>query len=339
MREAIARRVWFGAGFDARLARALLTPFEWLYGGVSVLLGVTRARSAGATPVPTISIGNISVGGTGKTPMAAWVVDQLRQRGAVPAVLMRGYGGDEPLVHSVLNPRVPVYANPRRRDAAAEAIAHGATALVLDDGFQHRQMPRDADIVLVSADQWSDIPVRVLPAGPFRERLTSLRRASLIAVTRKAASLEQAAVVAARIRNAAPGVPVAVVSLAPDALHQWKSEARMAARALSGQRVLAIAGIGAPDAFWAQLRALGATVIPVSFGDHHAYTRDDVTHVMARAAECERVVCTLKDAVKLGSLWPADGPPLWYVSQSVVIESGLMELQTLLDRVVHRTRL
>lgn len=334
MREAMARVVWYGEGYDALLARAMLTPFEWIYGAAVLVDGARRASGAGRTQVPTVSIGNLTVGGTGKTPVAAWFAAQLRARGHAPAVLLRGYGDDEPLVHAALNPDVPVFADADRRRAAAQAITQGATALVLDDAFQHRQMPRDADVVVVSADLWSDLPVRLLPAGPFREPLTALRRAQLVLVTRKAASPARAAEVARQLSLASGGVPLAVVHLAPGRLRAWTGGESESADALRGQRVLAVSGIGAPAAFLAQLSATGAQVQGASFGDHHAYTAHDLQDLVARAAQIDRVICTLKDAVKLGPRWPAHAPRLWYLSQSVVVETGVSSVKAVLDRLM-----
>lgn len=334
MREAIARAVWYGEGLDALLARAVLTPFEWMYGAAVLVDGARRARGAGRTQVPTLSVGNLTVGGTGKTPIAAWFAARLRARGRAPALLLRGYGDDEPLVHAVLNPDVPVLADVDRRRAATKAIAQGATALVLDDAFQHRQMPRDADVVVVSADLWSDLPVRLLPAGSFREPLSALRRASLVIVTRKAASSARAAEVARQLTVASGGMPLAVAHLAPGRLCAWTGAASESTDALRGQRVLAVSGIGAPDAFLAQLGAAGAQVQGASFGDHHAFTARNVQDLAARAAQVDRVICTLKDAVKLGPQWPAHAPPLWYLSQLVVIETGTASVEAVLDRLM-----
>ena len=208
------------------------------------------------------------------------------------------------------------------------------TALVLDDAFQHREMPRDADVVVVSADLWSDLPVRLLPAGPFREPLRALRRASLVIVTRKAASVERAAEVAKQLSIASGGVPLAVAHLAPGRLCPWTGGASESVEALRGQRVLAVSGIGAPDAFLAQLAAAGAQVQAATFGDHHAFSANDVQDLVARGAEVDRVICTLKDAVKLGPQWPAQHRPLWYLSQLVVIETGTASVEALLDRLI-----
>lgn len=334
MREAIARAVWYGEGYDALLARAVLTPLEWVYGAAVLVDGARRASVAGRSVVPTLSVGNLTVGGTGKTPVAAWFAAQLRARGRAPAVLLRGYGDDEPLVHAVLNPDVPVLADADRRRAAARAIAQGATALVLDDAFQHRQMPRDADVVVVSADLWRDLPARLLPAGPFREPLTALRRANLVIVTRKAASSARAAEVAQLLTHASGGAPLAVVHLAPGRLSAWTGGASASIETLRGQRVLAVSGIGAPDAFLAQLGGAGAQVQAASFGDHHAFAGHEVQALVARAAQVDRVICTLKDAVKLGPRWPAHAPSLWYLSLLVVIETGTASVDAMLNRLL-----
>ena len=334
MRESLARAVWYGEGFAGLTARAVLTPAEWVFGAASMLVGSRRAARAGTPQVPTVSVGNLTVGGTGKTPISAWVAAQLARRGKKPALLLRGYGDDETLVHERLNPNVPVFADPERVQSAARAIEAGAKSLVLDDAFQHRQMPRSADIVLVSADLWSNLPARLLPAGPFREPLEALRRAQFVLVTRKAVPHARAQQVADRLRAIVRGVPVGIVHLAPDALMRWSDGESLALDVISGRRVLAISGIGAPEAFESQLRSAGAVeVASAAYADHHAFTDADAHTLSARAAAANFAICTLKDAVKLGPRWPTGRAPLWYLSQSVAFEAGAQELHALLDRL------
>src|SRR5205814_8574633 len=117
--------------------------------------------------LPTLSVGNVTVGGTGKTPVAAWIATELIERGARPAIVLRGYGDDEPLVHARLNPTVPVIVAADRVQGIARARDAGATIAVLDDAFQHRQVSREADVVLECAERWSPAP-RLLAAGPLR---------------------------------------------------------------------------------------------------------------------------------------------------------------------------
>ena len=333
MRDRLAARVWHGDDLLAGAARALLWPAEQLFAALGASVGARKARAAGHTAVPTVSVGNLTVGGTGKTPMAAWFAARLRARGFSPAVLLRGYGEDEPLVHACLNPGVPVLVDHRRRRSGKRALAQGATALVLDDGFQHRQMPRDIDVVLVSADAW-DGRARLLPAGPFREPLSALRRAHLVVVTRKAVSAARALEVADAVAIAAGRVPVAVAHLAPDHLVPWNGDRTEKLATLRGQRIVAVCGIGAPDAFLAQVREAGAVVEAMTFPDHHTFNALDARAIVARLADAERVVCTLKDAVKLGPIWPPDVPGLWYLSQTVIWEAGGRGVEALLDRLV-----
>jgi len=324
----VADAVWHGRGLGARLARGALIPFEGLFSAAVAARGALYDRGllrAHALALPALSVGNLTAGGTGKTPVAAWLVSELRARGARPAVVLRGYGADEPLVHAALNPGVPVIANADRVAGVAAARAAGADVAVLDDAFQHRRARRLLDLVLVSADRW-DGRVRLLPAGPWREPLAASRRGSLLVVTRKAAPPATADRVVEALRRAAPGVPVATVHIAAAALRAVGGDAELPLAAVAGERVLAVSAVGDPGAFAAQLESAGARVEAASFADHHAYTAADVARLTARASGADRVVCTLKDAVKLGPLWPRAAAPLWYVSQRLSVERGAREI-------------
>ena len=316
--------VWYGDSAGARLGRAALWPAEQVYGAVVRLRGALYDRgvlAAREAPVPVLAIGNVSVGGTGKTPIAAWAVAKLRERGARPAVVLRGYGGDEPLVHETLNPGTPVVCDPDRVRGARTAHAGGADCVVLDDAFQHRRLARTADWVLVSAER-ADRATHLLPAGPLREPLDALSRADVAVVTRKVCSAEQAARVAEHL-EADMRVPTAVVYLAQSALVDPRDGTSRALTTVRDARLVAVAAVGAPDAFFAQLRALGARhVEEIAFRDHHAYTVDDAQRIARAGAHADAVVCTLKDAVKLAPLWPPGVAPLWYVSQRAEVERG-----------------
>jgi tetraacyldisaccharide 4'-kinase len=324
--------LWDGEGVGARVARGALLPAELLFEAV------TAARSslyaAGVLPsrptaVPALSIGNLTVGGTGKTPLAAYVASRMRTLGASPAIVLRGYGDDEPRVHRVLNPDVPVVVSPDRVAASVEAQRLGADVVVMDDAFQHRRAQRVGDVVVISADAWRDSRRHLLPAGPWRERLSAAKRASLVVVTRKAASRERAESVAA-VASDSSGKRTAIVRLDTGELRSLDGQQRLGPDSLAGRRVLAITGIGNPAAFHAQLGARGAVVEPVAFRDHHRFSREDAVMLASRAANVDLAVCTLKDAVKLGPLWP--GPtPLWYVSQRVDVESGADALDAVLQ--------
>jgi tetraacyldisaccharide 4'-kinase len=338
---AVAERVWYGRGTGAVVARAALSPLSLLFrAGVAVRAAAYDARGGEALPAPSVSVGNLTVGGTGKTPVAAWVALWLLARGARPAIVLRGYGDDEPRVHALLNPSAVVVASPDRVAGAREAVARGADVVVLDDAFQHRRARRDVDLVLVSADRWTG-DARLLPAGPFREPLSALRRATAVVVTRKAASEGAAERAVAVVSAAAPWVPVAVAALPLDALRPWNGAERAEERPLSelvGRRVLGVAAIGDPGAFFAQLEGVGATVERAAFADHHAFSDADVAGLARRAEHADAVICTLKDAVKLGPRWPRLAPPLWYVSQRVVVERGAGELEALLETLLAARR-
>lgn len=325
-------RIWAADG----PAAWALTPLSWLFGAATATrnllfdIGILQSRSLG---LPTISVGNLSVGGTGKTPVAAWVAQRLLEAGARPAILLRGYGDDEPMVHRLLTPGIPVIANPDRVRGAGEARAQGATVLVLDDAFQHRQARRDVDLVLVAAEQSS--AHRLLPAGPLREGKRALRRATMLVVTRKSASKGDAEACAAAWTGFSGAPETAVLALTPRQLvpaSPLQGLGPLPLETLQGRAVLAISAIGNPGAFEAQLSALGARVTPARFPDHHAYTAGELDELARRAAPETLVVCTLKDAVKLGDRWPRQAPPLWYLSQAVEVEHG----EAPLDRAIRR---
>lgn len=338
------------------MARGVLTPTSWLFERIVAQRNARydRARPSGA--LPAISIGNLTVGGTGKTPMAAWCVQRLRALGAKPAIVMRGVGDDEWRVHGVLNPGSPVIVAPDRVAGMLIAKSRGADCAVLDDAFQHRRAARLVDIVLLSADQWTS-RVRLLPSGPFREPLSSLARAHLAVITVKAEKSRESDArvdaMLAEIRRVASHIEYAVAHLRPGSLRLAASLLSTGApdaaglrgpRAdllthppewLAGKQVVLVSAIGNPDAFERQIRALDAHVRSTRrFPDHHAYTDGDASAIAVLANGADGVVCTLKDAVKLARCWPREAPPLWYLSQSVVVDRGVDALDRACARVL-----
>ena len=336
----LLEEVWTGRGRRARAVRALLAPVEALYRAVVTTRGKLydwRVFRSQDFSVPVLSIGNLSVGGTGKTPVAAWFARALLARSVKPGIVLRGYGGDETIVHQRLNESVPVIAAADRVRGIREAIAQGVDVVVLDDAFQHRRASRDVDIVLVNADAWSGAP-RLLPAGPWREPLRSARRANLVIITRKMAERSTVEDVRRALANAAPQVPVAVAHLAPGDLRSTATGQTLPLHVLAGADLTAIAAIAHPDSFFRQLTELGALVRPHSFRDHHAFTLREARDLASSASNSDFVVCTLKDAVKLESLWPAEAGSLWYVSQRLRIEDGEEHIERLLDGLVPQAR-
>lgn len=321
----------------ARLARAVLAPPAALYETIARARAELYDRGAlriRRSPIPVLSVGNLSVGGTGKTPIAAWAAARLRGLGAHPSILLRGYGGDETLVHAALNPDVPVVADADRVRGVERARAAGADCVVLDDGFQHRRLARTVDWVLVAAEQFSHSR-RLLPAGPLREPLSALRRADVLIVTRKSAPVDAAEVIARQLAAIAPNAATAVCRLAPSTLVNVLDATRQELSRLRGARAVAIAAIGSPASFFAQLRELGVSQLhEIPFPDHHRFTRHEVDRLADRSAGYEVVVCTLKDAVKLAPLWPHAALPLWYVSQQAEIERGDTALDASLAEII-----
>jgi len=333
----LVERIWYGDRLADRMARRALAPASWLYGGVTAFRNALYDRGLRptiASAVPALSLGNLSVGGTGKTPVAAWAVAALRERGATPGLVLRGYGGtDETLVHLTLNPGLPLVADPDRVRAVVEVARQGADCVVLDDAFQHRRIARVADWVLVAAEQWR-ADAWPLPAGPLRERDDALARATLLVVTRKTASLAEAAGVAARLARWVPGERCAIMHIAPSRLVSLDDPYDAPAAEVATRQFVAVAGIGAPDAFFGQLRALGASLDEVRFRDHHRYTLDDVRDLDRRAAGTDGVLCTLKDMVKLRLLWRGAKARLWYVSQAAAVDRGAPQLAASLESVL-----
>jgi tetraacyldisaccharide 4'-kinase len=330
-------RLWYDDALAARLARAVLAPPAALYEVIVRMRGAMYERGTldvHRSPLPVLSVGNLSVGGTGKTPISAWAAARLRSLGARPAILLRGYGGDETLVHATLNPDVPIIADADRVRGVERARIAGADCVVLDDGFQHRRLARAVDWVLVAAEQFPRSH-RLLPAGPLREPISALRRAQLLIVTRKSATLDSATAVAEQLTANAPETPSVVCRLAPSSLVAVTDGARAELSRLRGARVAAIAAIGAPASFFAQLRELGVSVLrEFPFADHHRFSQHDADRLIEQSAGYEFVVCTLKDAVKLAPLWSHAAPPLWYVSQQAEIERGGTALDASLAEIL-----
>jgi tetraacyldisaccharide 4'-kinase len=332
-RRQTVERIWRARGKRARAVRALLTPAELLYGaivsgrGKLYDWGLFRSEEFS---VPVLSVGNLTVGGTGKTPVSAWFARQFIERDIPPAIVLRGYGGDETIVHQRLNEGIPVIATPDRARGIREAIARGVSVVILDDAFQHRRARRDADVLLINADAWTGRP-RLLPAGPWREPLRAARRATLAIVTRKVADRSAVENVTRALARAAPRIPVVSVQLVPAGVTSTSTGQLLPLHALEGTDLTAIAAIAQPDAFFRQLTELGAIVRPHSFPDHHAFTEAEARWLAEQASNSDFVVCTLKDAVKLESLWPAEAGSLWYVSQRLRIEDGRQHIDRLIE--------
>jgi tetraacyldisaccharide 4'-kinase len=302
----------------------------------------TAFVSAARHPTPVLSIGNIAMGGRGKTPLVAHVSRQLVAAGERPAILSRGYGrrrrvdgvvivsdgrdvragidesGDEPLMLARALRGVIVLVSEQR--AIARALAEhvlGATVVVLDDGFQHREVDRDVDLVAVAPEDLSD---RRLPFGALREPVSALRRADAVIVDLGEAGEGRAdrggELIPAGIRSRL----AALVPVGASGGRVYRMTRRLGAvtplhegrpAPASDAPVFAVAGISHPERFTAALAAAGWTVSgSLGFRDHHRYRARDVAHIVeaARGSGAAGILTTAKDAVRLAPLGPLPLP-------------------------------
>jgi len=286
---------WAGGGGTAgRILRLLTLPLEFGFKTGSGLRnrmydqGVIPLQRA---PIPVISVGNLTVGGSGKTPFSAWLVQELRSRGEKPALVAHGYGQDEMVLHRRWNRDCLVMAQQDRAYGAWKAAKKGASVVVLDDGFQHRRLARDLDIVLVASS--TPRMVRLLPRGPFREALSALSRAGVVVLTQKGrtdSTLEMEMRLEPFLRE-----PAVRVSFVP---RGWTDLEGEPAAGPEGE-YLAVCGIGDPGGFSRILEdATGGKGELLPFPDHHEYTWADVVEIQDRLRG-RTLVTTEKDAVKL----------------------------------------
>jgi tetraacyldisaccharide 4'-kinase len=255
-----------------------------------------RLFKANHVNAAVLSVGNLTTGGTGKTPLVVWLCQQLTQNSELRtqnsglAVLTRGYktGGqsltDELAVLQRACGGVPVIVNPDRVEGAAAAISQGARVLVLDDGFQHRRLARDLDIVAIDAS----LPFgygRLLPAGLLREPQSGLSRAQAVVITRSdLVQPDPLAQIERSLLLTNPRLVTARAIHAPTAV-RIPGARDLDCGDLKGTSVHAFCGIGNPDAFWATLARLGARVVGTTvFDDHHACTAGEIAEICRKAA-------------------------------------------------------
>ncbi len=331
----VVRWLWTSRRADARLARLALLPASALWHGTMAVRESAYRRGWLAVrdlPLPSVAIGNLTVGGSGKTPIAIWAARHYVSRGLVPGILLRGYGGDEVLVHQHAVPEAQVVADPDRVAGAERALARGAQVLVLDDAYQRLDVHRDLNVAVVSAEttravRWA------LPAGPWREGLKALERADAVVVTRKRATMEAAQNLAADLRHRFQG-PLAIAHLGMQYVEGMVSGRRHPASSLSGKRVVAASAIADPDAFVAQTKATGAAVQVATWKDHHDYRDEDVAWLAHAARRADHVVITQKDAVKLRNRWPSSVPEPLVAMLDLEWEQGGELIAAALDTVV-----
>lgn len=331
----VVRWLWTSRRPDARLVRLALLPAAGLWRGTMAARELAYRRGWLAVhdlPLPSVAVGNLTVGGSGKTPIAIWIARHYVSRGLVPGILLRGYGGDETLVHQHAVPEAQVVADADRAAGAERAMARGAEVLVLDDAYQRLDVHRDLNIAVVSAETTRAVRWP-LPAGPWREGLGALDRADAVIVTRKRATPEAAQALVADLQGRVRG-PIAIAHLGLRYLEGMVSGTRQPASSLAGKRVVAASGIADPDAFVAQTKATGAAVQVATWKDHHDYRDEDVAWLAHAARRADHVVITQKDAVKLRNRWPNSVPEPLVALLDLEWEAGGKRIADALDAVV-----
>jgi tetraacyldisaccharide 4'-kinase len=296
--------------------------------------------------VPVITVGNLTLGGTGKTPMVKWLAQRFQGAGLRVAIISRGYGAaegkhnDEALELAQSLPHVPHIQN-RDRVAAARLAIHNfkSQLILLDDGFQHRRLGRDLDIVLLDALEPFGFE-HVFPRGTLREPLAGLSRAQVVCLSRAdAISQLEREVIRQRVAQIASQVTWCEAAHSADRLLNSRGESRPLG-ALANSRVAAFCGIGNPAGFRHTLAATGCK--PVAwreFPDHHAYSAGDQSELVALAesSDAELVVCTQKDLVKL-QRHELGGVPLWALAIEMKFLRGQEVFEQIVEAVLQKER-
>ncbi len=297
-----------------------------------------RLRKRVKLAAPVISIGNISVGGTGKSPLTIWICEFLLKIGRHPAVLSRGYArrggspgpvpsldnpaelsglfGDEPVMISEYLPSVPVWVGGNRAASGMAALARGGVdVLVLDDGFQHLGLYRDLDIVLLDCRSPFGNGF-VLPAGPLREPPSNLKRADALVITH-AGKDGDAALLGDKIRGLFPGIPVFACRHTLRGIGLTKGEPLFPLSSLLDRKAVIFSGIARPEGFFSDLGKAGLRICDsLSFPNHHRYAMGDFSKIFGSASRhgAKVIITTAKDAIRI---------PLPFRNAIAVAEMGI----------------
>ena len=306
--------------------------------------GLVKTHYCGAK---VISVGNITVGGTGKTPLVIWLCKLLQRKNARCAILTHGYKAtqnsklktqnysDEPAILSENCPQAKVIVNPDRVAGAAEAVSRfRAEVLIMDDGFQHQRLARDLDIVTIDATRPFGYG-RLLPAGLLREPISALARADAVVITRcdqiqetELAELEQ------KLRQTNHNMIIARSIHAPICARSAENK-DISLQSLNGKKVFAFCGIGNPQAFLNTVKSLACQVVGSSvYDDHHYYPSDDLASIYEQAmrGKAELILTTHKDWTKIDRLGALGKKmPLAYLAIELKFISGEDKLKDLIE--------
>ncbi|MDR0335565.1 MAG: tetraacyldisaccharide 4'-kinase [Planctomycetaceae bacterium] len=313
-------------GLAARAVRGLLNLLELPYFSVTLLRNFFYDSGVLPTyqlPIPIISVGNLTLGGTGKSPLVAWLGRFFLDQELQPGIISRGYGqsgngvNDEFLELAFRLPSVSHRLNRNRIAAAQDFLDSGnIDLLILDDAFQHRRIARNLDIVLLDALQPFGYE-HIFPRGMLRESVTSLRRANVVFLSRADLIDEtQRRKIRDRVQILAPNIlwgeivhePQSLLSISKNhtetqTQNQTKTETEISA--IRGKRILAFCGIGNPNAFRQTLEHCEAEIVElIPFPDHHQFNTEDINHLEKKAQQenVDSILCTMKDFVKIEHL-------------------------------------
>lgn len=327
--------------------RFLLFPFWIIYQPIVRIrnwcydLGIIHQATLN---IPIISVGNIIAGGSGKTPMVNLLIELLQDHGSC-GVLSRGYKGDGTSNDEAALMDAPVYCNSKRVLAGKAAVEDGVEIAILDDGFQHRALKRDLDIVLIDATRpWGfvhSLRGATLPLGFLREPPSSLQRADLLILTRcdqvSSEWLDHIKKQCARFQKP-------ILQCKHQASHLTDADdQRIELDQHQLNAVYCVSGIAHPSAFAQTVRDIGLNIAGRhNFDDHHHYSANEVAKICKHAKELQAdVLCTSKDAVKLNPLWPkdAEAPKLLTVHvQMSMSEADTQQMQSLLEACLSQKR-
>lgn len=295
--------------------------------------------------VPVISIGNITTGGTGKTPLVIWICRFLQNKNVPCAILTRGYKArgtrdegrgttDEPAILTESCPQAKVIINPNRAEAAAEAVdKFGAKVLIMDDGFQHRRLHRDLDIVTIDAT----CPFgygKVLPAGLLREPVASLNRTDAAVVTRcDQISESELSRIEKKLQLTNPNMVIAKSIHNPICAKTMTGE-KIAVEQLKDKKIFAFCGIGSPDAFLSTIKNTGANLVGSKiYNDHYHYTDSDIDdiHGQANRLGADLILSTQKDYTHYALRNTQYEIPFAYLAVEIKFTSGEDKLKQLIE--------
>jgi tetraacyldisaccharide 4'-kinase len=336
-------------GLIGEAVRWALTVLSWPYSAtvrVRNHLYTTGRLKTYAVGVPVICVGNLTTGGTGKTPLVVWLCRYLQGKEICCSILTRGYktqkgeASDEPALLAAQCPGAAVVVNPNRVAGAAEAICHhDAQVIIMDDGFQHRRLSRDLDIVAIDATRTFGYG-RLLPAGLLREPVTGLRRAHAVVLTRcdqvSAATLQR---IEEDLRRIHPDLVVARSIHAPVGIRTLTGTGIEVAQ-LRGQRIFAFCGIGNPPSFFHTVEHAGGVLVgSAAYDDHYRYAGRDLERIYRKAAgrKASLILTTQKDWTKIAPLASPGEPRLACLAVELQITAGAERLTALIDRVLSGT--